>query len=73
MISALIDHLIKKIHEMTTNDEQFIESMKKTFSITDLCSILEINRNRYNYLVKKNKLDLEILRFKVQLEMRETK
>ena len=61
----------KKLIDMMIHysDEKFIKLMKESFTVNELCDILTINRNRYNYLKKHKKLDLELLRFKALKEL----
>ena len=56
--------LIKIMIRISSSDDEFIKHMKGTFSIKELCDILNINRNRYNYLKRIKQLDHEILKIK---------
>lgn len=38
----------------------FVDDVKKTFSVAEICEILSINRNRYNYLKRSGLIDSEI-------------
>lgn len=53
-------NLVKYANEIAKTKELFIHHIKLIFTIKRLCKILEINRNRYNYLIRENKLDQEI-------------
>lgn len=41
----------------------YLETMHH-FKINDLCIILNINRNRYNYLKRTNQLDITLLEYR---------
>ena len=53
---------------IASDDKMFLRLFKETFKITEICSILKINRNRYNYLVRSCQLDKMILDFKEKYE-----
>ena len=59
-----INHLVfKELKKITKNDNhKFVTYVHKSFKIKELCLILEINRNRYYYLKRINKLDDEIIK-----------
>jgi len=62
---VLIQSLIKRNH----SKDKFCEDMKNTFTINILCEMLGIDRNRYNYLVKKDQLDTYLLGLAVAVAM----
>lgn len=43
------------------NDTEFIETIKDHLRISEICYMLNINLNRYNYLKRTHKLDTKIL------------
>ena len=61
------DNMIKYIQSISENPETFIYHVKRIFSIKDLCCVLNINRNRYNYLLKHEQLDDTILTLKIKI------
>ncbi len=62
-IKTVLDKVILKTLYKGT-DENFIKYIKEWYTINALCDLLDINRNRYNYLVRTNQLDSEILKIK---------
>jgi len=54
MIKKVLLKIMKKI---SRSDDEFIKYFTSTFTISEICEILKINRNRYNYLKRVKKLD----------------
>ena len=52
--------LMKVMKRISRSDDDFIKYFKSTFTITEICEILKIKRNRYNYLKRIKKLDQRI-------------
>jgi hypothetical protein len=67
---TLINKVIITSFNKSSTDVLFIKLVKDFYSIAGLCLLLDINRNRYNYLVRTNGLDSKIveLRKKAQNE-----
>jgi len=63
-LRRLLNHIINS----GLDDEDFIHEVKIGFSINNLCILMGINRNRYNYLVRTNQLDDYILKLKEVLD-----
>ena len=54
-------NMLKYINDISDTNDAFINNVKFILSVKELCVILKINRNRYNYLVRNNQLHIEIL------------
>lgn len=61
MTNDLKRNMIKYLNDISDSDKAFIENVQAILSIKKLCDILKINRNKYNYLVRNNQLNIEIL------------
>ena len=61
MTNDLKRNLIRYVNNISETDISFITNIQQVLSIKQLCDILKINRNRYNYLIKNNQLNIEIL------------
>ncbi len=62
------DILIDYIKTISTEGNDFIETFKMVFTIKEICKILDINRNRYYYLLRTGKLDEDIRKLKVKID-----
>lgn len=60
----LIRNMVKYINDISVSDEKFVFHFNRVFKQKDIYTILGINRNRYNYLVRTEKLDQEILKLR---------
>jgi len=50
--------ILQSLKDKSNNNVvQYVRDVKETFDIETLCEILNINRNRYNYLKKHGGLD----------------
>ena len=58
-------NMLKYINDISDSDDSFIKNIQAIIRVKELCDILKINRNRYNYLVKNNQLNIEILTLRV--------
>ena len=56
-IMIIKKELMKVMKKISQSDEQFINYFTSTFTISEICEILKINRNRYNYLKRVKKLN----------------
>ena len=59
-IMIIKKELMKVMKKISQSDEQFINYFTSTFTISEICEILKINRNQYNYLKRVKKLDQRI-------------
>ena len=57
-------NMIKFINDISNNDIDFLDNMKRILSIKKICAILKINRNKYNYLVRNKQLNIELLKLR---------
>ena len=62
--SEINKNLIHYINTISNTDFQFLAIAKSVLTITRICEILIINRNKYNYLVRNNQLDIELLKLR---------
>lgn len=60
-MTKLLQNFLKYINDMSETDDAFLENMKTILTVKRLCAMLGIKRNRYNYLLRTNQLDVEIL------------
>lgn len=60
--------IIQSVANTSENDCYFIDNIKMTFPVKTLCSVLNIDRNRYNYLVRSKKLDVRILKLRNEVK-----
>jgi len=66
-IKELLDSaIITTLDNGNNNDNDFVVAVKDFFSIQGICLVLKINRNRYNYLIRTNQLDNEIIKLRVR-------
>ena len=56
-IMIIKKELMKLMKKISQSDEQFINYFTSTFTISEICEILKINRNQYNYLKRVKKLN----------------
>jgi len=56
-IMIIKKELMKVMKKISQSDEQFINYFTSTFTISEICEILKINRNQYNYLKRVKKLN----------------
>jgi len=64
---TLINKVIITSFNKSSTDVLFIKLVKDFYSITGLCVLLHINRNRYNYLVRTNQLDSKIVELRKEI------
>ena len=57
-------NLLKYINGLSDTDLQFLAIAKSILTIKRICDILLINRNKYNYLVRHDRLDIELLKLR---------
>ena len=62
--------ILQSIIKKNDTIQDFIDDVTNTFQIKALCDMLEINRNRYNYLVRSKRLQVELLRLYVKVELK---
>ena len=55
----IIESIINNHHDY----DSIIQDLKQTFTVTTLCQIMSIDRNRYYYLISINQLDTHIKSF----------
>lgn len=64
MLFELKKNMLRYVNSISLDDNSFIDTFKMVFTIQNICDIMRINRNRYNYLVRNNLLDKEILKYR---------
>ena len=64
-IKTVLDNVfLNALNQANTTDENFIHDVKQWYNVNDICRLLKIDRNRYNYLNRSNQLDSEILKLR---------
>jgi len=56
----IIKRMLEAIHIISNNVVEFTRNFKEAFDVKQICTILEINKNRYNYLKRHGQLDWHI-------------
>lgn len=56
--------VIKIIDGASTTDNEFLHELTSIFNVNQLCELLGIDRNRYNYLKRTKQLDKELLKLR---------
>ena len=55
-----LPYILNLINSISIGKNNFIALCKKMFSVEELCEVMEIDRNRYNYLKRTSQLDQHI-------------
>lgn len=63
-MTKLQHDIFRCVIKHSKNDNEYLQHIKKIFSINTLCTILIINRNKYNYLIRSKQYDNELLKLK---------
>ena len=64
-IKTVLDSVfLNALNRANPNDENFLHDLKQWYNVNDLCRLLNINRNRYNYLKRSNQIDSELLKLR---------
>lgn len=60
--------IIKCLDHHTSSDDMFIKAIKDLYNVEGICKILNINRNRYYYLVSIGEINKEILKLRKEVK-----
>ena len=63
-MNSLQEIIVSELSRLSLTDREFYNHMREVFTVKLLCEILEINRNRYNYLSKRGLLYLAIVKLR---------